>query len=191
MQINAVTKLNAYLLPRANEAMDRLAGSTFFSTLDLASGYWQLKLNEFGRPKLLIEFLERVIFSYGHLLWSQKYSLVIQSLMQIVLQHLQHVKCLVYLDELLVSSKAKLLKRNAFLRFRQTHLKLKPSKSRLLRGEVVFLGPLVSQHGVTCNLARVEVIRTWLQPKNKTLVCQSVDLINLKKLLPQYEYVLC
>ena len=32
---------------------------------------------------------------------------------------------------------------------------------------------------MTCNLARVEVIRTWLQPKYKTLVCQSVDLINL------------
>ena len=51
--LNAVTSLDAYPLARTDEILDRLAGSRFFSTLVLPSGYWQLKLNEFDRPKML------------------------------------------------------------------------------------------------------------------------------------------
>ena len=65
-----------------------------------------------------------------------------------------------------------------FLRFRQADLKLKTSKCKLPRDSVVFFGHLVSQHGATCNRAKVEVIRNWPQPKNKTQVCQFVGLIN-------------
>lgn len=36
----AVTQQHTYSLPRIDENLDVLAGSKYFSTLDLISGYW-------------------------------------------------------------------------------------------------------------------------------------------------------
>ena len=43
--INAVTRKDAYPLPKIDETLDTLAGSNWFSTLNLISGYWQVKVS--------------------------------------------------------------------------------------------------------------------------------------------------
>ena len=44
-QLNAATKRDVFPLPRVNDSLDLLANSTFFTTLDLATGYWQVKVS--------------------------------------------------------------------------------------------------------------------------------------------------
>ena len=39
-KLNNVTVKGAYSFPNAEELIDELSGSRWFSTLDLASGYW-------------------------------------------------------------------------------------------------------------------------------------------------------
>ena len=50
-QLNAVTKMDVFPLPWVDDSLDLLANSTFFTTLDLASGYWQVKVSPESREK--------------------------------------------------------------------------------------------------------------------------------------------
>lgn len=60
-KLNAVTKKDSYPLPRIDDILDQLSGNSWFSTLDLKSGYWQVKI----RP----EDKEKTAFSVGNGLW--------------------------------------------------------------------------------------------------------------------------
>ena len=42
-QLNDATTKDAYPLPRIDDTLEMLAGKQWFSTLDLASGYWRLQ----------------------------------------------------------------------------------------------------------------------------------------------------
>ena len=50
-KLNAVIHQDAYPLPRVDETLESLAGSTYFTTLDLASGYWQVEIEENSKEK--------------------------------------------------------------------------------------------------------------------------------------------
>ena len=50
--LNDVTKKNNYPLPRIDEILDSLKDAKWFTTLDLASGYWQIKVKEEHREKI-------------------------------------------------------------------------------------------------------------------------------------------
>ena len=50
-KVNVVTHRDAYPLPRTDETLDSLAHAVMFTTLDLASGYWQVELDESSKEK--------------------------------------------------------------------------------------------------------------------------------------------
>ncbi len=50
-KLNDVTKKDAYPIPRIDQTLDSLSGATLFSTLDLASGYWQVEMSPSDREK--------------------------------------------------------------------------------------------------------------------------------------------
>ena len=44
-KLNSITVKDAYPLPRVDKTLQSLGGACYFSTLDLASGYWQVKMD--------------------------------------------------------------------------------------------------------------------------------------------------
>ena len=52
-KLNKVTIKDNYPVPLIEETLDSLKGSCFFTSLDLASGYWQVALDEKTKKKQL------------------------------------------------------------------------------------------------------------------------------------------
>ena len=50
-KLNEVKKKDAHPLPRFDDLLDALQGSTMFSKLDLRSGYWQVSIDPKDREK--------------------------------------------------------------------------------------------------------------------------------------------
>ena len=97
-----MTHKDAYPLPRIDDTLDTLSGSQWFSTLDLLSGYWQVKVAEedqkktpFATHDCLFEFK---VMPFGLC----NAPAMFQRLMDLVLEGIQWSQCLVYLDDIIV-----------------------------------------------------------------------------------------
>ena len=49
-KLNNQTIMDVYSLPHIDETLDSLQGCHLFSSLDLKSGYWQVKMDEESKP---------------------------------------------------------------------------------------------------------------------------------------------
>ena len=105
-----------------------------------------------------------------------------QRAMEVVLRGLQWRSLLVYLDDVIILGKDvdDNLQNLAEVLGRMQHygLKLKPSKCRLLRDEVLFLGHVVSGQGIGPNPELIKTVQTWSPPKNLTELQAFVGLCN-------------
>lgn len=44
-RLSSIMKLNTFLHPRVDDSLDLLANASYFTTLDLMSGYWQVGMD--------------------------------------------------------------------------------------------------------------------------------------------------
>jgi len=169
-KLNSVTIQDAYPLSRIDESLDSLAGSRYFSTLDLLSGYWQV-------PRSL-DAQDKTAFITHDGLWKWKVlpfgltsaPATFQRLMEQVLSGLHWKTLLVYLDDVIVissdfSTHVSPL-HEVFDRLRVAGLKLKPSKCALLQQEVKYLEHVVSWDSVATDPEKVRAVQDWTVPQD-------------------------
>ena len=179
-KLNEVTQKDAYPLPRIDDALDCLSKACWFSTLDLASGYWQVEVDPKDKQKTA--FITRQgLFEFNVLSFGLCNSPgTFQRLMDLVLADLQWTTCLVYLDDIIVFGRTfheHLSRLDEVLnKLQQANLKVKPVKCNLFSPQVQYLGHIISAQGVEADPAKVEAVRQWPVPKNQTEVKSFVGL---------------
>ena len=141
-----------------------LTGKQWFSTLDLASGYWQVSLSQEARVKTAFA-THSGLFQF-------------KRLMDRVLQGLRWSRCLVYLDDIIsfgstfgdALDKLTLI----FERLRSYGLQLKSTYCHLFQASVPFLGHIVGRRGLECDPVKIEDVRSWPVPDCLKSVRQSL-----------------
>ena len=168
--LNSVTKPDRFPLPRIDDLLDQLGESKYFSTIDLASGFWQIRMAKektaFVTHQGLYEFR---VMPFG----LTNAPAVFQRLMQ-------HVVCplnpttgrdfvSVYLDDILVFSRTLedhlMHLRTVIHRLEEVGLKLKPTKCRFVQHELEYLGHIVSREGLKTNPRLVTAVQDFPLPR--------------------------
>ena len=147
--MNAITRKDAYPLPRVDDTLDTLGGSKYFTTLDLASGYWQVDVatedrqkTAFTTPEGLYQFK---VMPFGLC----NAPATFQRLMDRVLGGLKWSSCLVYFDDTIVVGSNFKDHTNRIARSRVEAYK--PTKCQQ---HIAFLGHIVSASGIATDPAK-------------------------------------
>jgi len=180
--VNSVTIKDAYPLPNITECLDTLSGSEFFSTLDMASGYWQIEVEKKDRHKTAF-LTKHGLFEFTRMPFGLCNSpSTFQRAVHHVFRGMNWSKILTYLDDLMVVGKGfeehMSNLQQTFERLQRFHLKLKPKKCNLFQTQVLFLGKLVSQAGVAVNPESLKVVLEWAEPTSAERLHSFLGLIN-------------
>lgn len=178
--LNDITKKDSYPLPRIDDCFDALGGTSWFSSIDLQSGYWQVAMNPDDAPKTAFSctsglFQFRVL-PFGVCNGPPTF----QRLMEHVLSGLQWKICLLYLDDIIIFSKTfeqhvEQLSQ-VLTRISEAGLKIAPKKCHFFQAQVNFLGHIVSKEGVATDPEKTRCVSEWPRPENIKHVRQFLGL---------------
>ncbi|CAG2221615.1 unnamed protein product [Mytilus edulis] len=192
--LNLHTLKDSYPLPRIDSSLDSLGNNKWFSTIDLASGYWQVLVDEKDRPKTAFS-CHKGLFQFKVMPFGLcNAPSCFERLMDIVLKGYQWERCMCYLDDVIIFGPTfeKALENLdlVFDRFRKASLKLKPKKCFLFQHQVLYLGHLVSDKGIACDPAKIESVSDWPVPKNVNEVRSFLGLAGYyRRFIPSFSEI--
>ncbi|CAK1597933.1 unnamed protein product [Parnassius mnemosyne] len=178
--LNRKTLKDKYPLPRIEDQLDCLGGNSYFTSLDLASGYYQIPMAEdskhltaFVTPDGLFEY-NRMPFGLANA------PSVFQRAINTMLRGSGGRLALAYMDDLLIASKTikegteKLEKVLQLLRSAKLTLKLE--KCQFFQTQINYLGYEISSEGIRPGNLKIQAVANFPEPKNVHEVRQFVGL---------------
>lgn len=168
--LNALTVKNKFPIPVFDQLMDELCQASWFTTLDLISGYHQIRL------KAGEEFKSAFQTHHGHFEFLvMAFGLTgapgtFQGAMNSTLAPLLRKCVIVFFDDILIYSKSyeehliHLQEVLSLLAKDQWHVKL--SKCKFAQRKIGYLGHVISEEGVATDDAKIQAIVSWPTPQN-------------------------
>ena len=170
-KLNSKTVKDAYAIPRIEDSLHLLAGSKYFSKLDLRCGYWQVEIDEEDKAKTAFQVGSLGFFEFHCMPFGLcNAPATFQRLMERCMGDMNLRECLIYLDDVIIfsSSFEEHIERleAVFSRLQEHNLKLKASKCEFLKSRVAYLGHIVSESGIETDQTKIEAIKIWPVPKS-------------------------
>ena len=175
-KLNDKTKDDKFPLPKIEEILDNLGQCTYFTTLDLKSGFHQILMDPRDREKTAFSsdlgHYEFIRMPFG----LKNAPATFQRMMIIVLDGLLGHKCFVYLDDIIVIGRdldEHLRNLEEVLdRLTKFNLKIQLDKCEFLKRETEFLGHVITPDGVKPNPEKIKEIINWEIPKTAKQIKQ-------------------
>lgn len=166
--INNITIKDKYPLPRIDELLDQLRGASWFSKIDLASGYHQIPISEGDVMKTAFRTRygqhEFVVMPFGLTNAPAAFMRLINEVFHDYLDKF----VIIFIDDILIYSKTE-VEHKAHLKLvlewlRNHKLYAKFRKCSFWKREIGFLGHRVSGEGVSVDSEKVKAIEEWQRP---------------------------
>jgi len=180
--LNKQTIKNQVPLPRIDEVWDQVGGAKYFSSIDLRSGYHQIRLRDSDIEKTAFRTrygqYEYLVTPFG-LTGAPG---CFQTLMNIIFRPHLDKFVLVYLDDIRIYSKTKeehVEHLKVILDLLRKHkLYGKLSKCTFLTQSIEYLGHVISKNGIQVNPKKIEAVKNWEAPENMKQVQSFLGLCN-------------
>jgi hypothetical protein len=168
--LNTLTLKSRFPIPIFDQLVDELSGASWFSTLDLISGYHQVRMKQGEEHKTAFQthhgHFEFLVMPFG-LSGSPG---TFQNAMNTSLAPLLRKCVIVFFDDILVYSHTlddHVAHLTAVLTIlRQDHWHVKPSKCSFAKRQISYLGHIISELGVSTDMSKVEAVLQWPSPTN-------------------------
>ena len=180
--LNSVTKADRYPIPMIDTNLDRLAGSSIFSIVDLASGFHQMPMDpsseEFTAFNTRYGQYQYKVMPFG----LRNAPSSFQRMMNLVLGDLVDRICVVYIDDILIYSKTReehLLHIKLILeKLREFGLIASAEKCKFCLSKVDYLGFTISHNKIEPQQEKIKCILEWPKPENSSQVRSFLGLCN-------------
>ncbi|RWS02883.1 hypothetical protein B4U79_08972, partial [Dinothrombium tinctorium] len=176
---------NCYPIPRIEEIIDQVAGSSVFSLLDCHSGFFTLKIKEKDKHKTAF-ICPFGLFEFNRLPQGLKISPNnFQMMMDKALSSVRFNCAKAYIDDCLVHSPSIdshfIHLENTLTCIKDANVKLRPSKCEFFKEKIKFLGHVVSKDGIEICEDKVNAIMNLPEPKSVTEIKSFLGVLNYFK----------
>jgi hypothetical protein len=191
-KINEITVKDNFPVPLIEETLDSLQGSQYFTTIDLASGYWQMALN--NDAKLKTAFISsKGLFQFERLPFGLSNAVsFFQRTMETIFEGVPNIK--IYIDDIMVHSKTfeehLLHLEEVFIILKESNLKIKASKCLFGATETKFLGYDINKEGIRPNNDKIKAMLKYPVPKTQKQVKRFLGMASYyRKFIPNYSSI--
>ena len=185
-RLNALTTKDAYPLPRIDDSLRLLGNQQWFSTMDIASGYWQVAMSPEAKCKAAFvtneDLFQFRVMPFGLCtVITCNAPATFERLIDRFLCGMHWSRCLVYLDDVIsfggTVTEALGRLEEVLCRLSNFGLQLKAKKCTFMQTEVVFLGHIVGRTGLACDPAKLAAVQNWHAPDKVKGVQQFVGFV--------------
>ncbi|XP_076237485.1 uncharacterized protein LOC143181127 [Calliopsis andreniformis] len=189
--LNRITKKDRFPLPLIDDQLDCLGGAKYFTTLDMASGFYQIPIAEcsiektaFVTPDGHYEF-KRMPFGLSNA------PAVFQRSINAALKNLRNKTCLIYVDDILIPSMTieegfKRLE-GVLIALDEAGFSLNLKKCSFFKTQIEYLGREISSDGIRPGTGKVNALLEAPAPTNVKQVRQIMGLASyFRKFIPEF-----